>query len=250
MPAMSGTARFAALELENAQQYREARRALKERDKILGIVAHDLRNPLSTILMSAELLRDVPLTEEQRMHQIDVVLSSGRRMKRLIQDLLDVARVENEQLPLDLDVQRPHELVRDAVALNITRAAGRSLDLRVGDCDTTACIRADRDRLLQVLCNLIENAIKYTPEGGTIDVCAMPIDSGVSFTVRDSGPGIPEADLGRVFDTFWQKNRPSIEGAGLGLAIARGIVEAHGGTIGVESTVGIGSTFWFTIPSA
>ncbi len=227
---------------------RDAMRALQARDRILGIVAHDLRNPLNTIVMSAGLMKDLHLSEEQQRHQIEVILSSGRRMNRLIQDLLDVARVEGEQLNLKLELQMPSQLVREAVELNVVRAAARSIDLRVGPCDRHVRISADGDRLLQVLSNLIDNAVKFSPEGGTVEVRAEAMESAMRFSVIDNGAGIPADDIAHVFDSFWQGTRSSIEGAGLGLAIARGLVEAHGGVIGVHSTLGSGSTFFFTIP--
>ncbi|MEX1183180.1 MAG: HAMP domain-containing sensor histidine kinase [Gemmatimonadota bacterium] len=228
---------------------RDARRALQARDRILGTVAHDLRNPLNTIIMSAGLLKDLHLSEEQQRHQIEVILSSGRHMNRLIQDLLDVARVEGEHLKLNRELQAPSQLVREAVALNEARAAARSIDLRVGPCDRGVRISADRDRLLQVLSNLIDNAVKFSPEGCTVEVRAEAMESAMRFSVIDTGAGIPADDIAHLFESFWQGTRTSIEGAGLGLAIARGIVEAHGGDIGVDSTPGSGSTFFFTVPT-
>jgi signal transduction histidine kinase len=227
---------------------RDAMRALQARDRILGIVAHDLRNPLNTIIMSAGLMKEVHLSEEQQRHQIEVILSSGRRMNRLIQDLLDVARIEGQQLNLRPELQTPSELVHEAVELNVARAADRSIDLRVGPCDRHVRISADRDRLLQVLSNLIDNAVKFSPEGYTVEVRAEATESAMRFSVIDNGAGIPADDITHLFDSFWQGTRTSIEGAGLGLAIARGIVEAHGGVIGVDSTPGSGSTFYFSIP--
>jgi signal transduction histidine kinase len=220
------------------QASRDARRALHARDRILGIVAHDLRNPLNTIIMSAGLMKDLHLSDEQQQHQIEVILSSGRRMNRLIQDLLDVARIEGEQLNLRPKLQTPGELVGEAVDLNVARAATRSIDLFVGRCDPHGRISADRDRLLQVLSNLIDNAIKFSPEGCRVEVRAEAVESAIRFSVIDNGAGIPADDIAHLFDSFWQGTRKSIEGAGLGLAIARGIVEAHGGDIGVDSTRG------------
>jgi signal transduction histidine kinase len=230
------------------QANRDAMRALQARDRILGIVAHDLRNPLNTIIMSAGLMKDVHLSKEQQRHQIEVILSSGSRMNRLIQDLLDVARVEGEQLKLRPELQAPSELVREAVELNVARAATRSIDLRIGPCDRHVQISADRDRLLQVLSNLIDNAVKFSPEGCTVEVRAETMEPAMRFSVIDTGAGIPADDIAHLFESFWQGTRKSIEGAGLGLAISRGIVEAHGGEIGVDSTPGSGSTFFFTIP--
>lgn len=241
---------LAGLEVDNAKHYRDAREALMGRERILGVVAHDLRSPLTTIVMSAELLRDLPLSEEQRAQQLEVIINSGRRMNRLIQDLLDVARIESDRLQLERSSQEPESLVRDAVELNAVRAAAKSLRLEHGAAVGTHLVCADRHRLLQVLSNLIDNAIKFTPEGGRIMVSVDEVDGQVRFSVEDTGPGIPADAIPHLFRSFWQAPMASLDGAGLGLAIARGIVEAHGGVIWAESAPGRGSAFRFTVPSS
>jgi signal transduction histidine kinase len=240
---------LAALEVDNARLYREAQQALRARDRVLGIVAHDLRNPLNTINMSAALLLDPAFSEVQRTRQAQMIQRSVKRMDRLIQDLLDIARIEADRLNLNREIQDPRDLVEEAVELHASLAAARALVLRCDWGQEVLAISVDRDRLLQVLSNLIGNAIKFTPEGGNIEVRAEQTDEGVRFSVRDTGPGIPAEDLPRLFQPFWQAKRGSVDGAGLGLMIARGIVEAHGGTIGAESAPGQGSTFSFTIPA-
>ena len=129
-------------------------------------------------------------------------------------------------------------------------AAAKSLTLGLSAAKDLAAVSADRDRLLQVLSNLIGNAVKFTPEGGTVEVRVEPEEGAVHFSVSDTGPGISPENLPRLFQPFWQAQRGSLDGAGLGLMIARGIVEAHGGAIQAESTPGHGSTFSFTIPAA
>ena len=239
--------RLAALELDNARQYHDAKQALLARDRVLGVVAHDLRNPLNTITMSVELLQHLELEPEQRRRQLDVIARSAQRMNRLIQDLLDVARMEAGRLLLERDVLSAGTLVRESVELAAPAAVARGLELSF-DVAAAPRILADRHHLLQVLGNLIDNAVKFTPEGGHVSVGVEAAGDEVIFSVRDDGPGIAAEDLSHLFEPFWQARRKTISGAGLGLAIAKGIVEAHGGRIGVESSPGDGSTFQFTIP--
>ena len=241
--------RLAALEVNNARLYRDARQALLARDRVLGIVAHDLRNPLNTIAISAELLL-TGTGQAQSDRLLQIILRSARGMSRLIQDLLDVARIEAGQFSLHREVHDPCDLLQEAVELDTSRAKARSLDLAYEVCPGTSAVSADRDRILQVLSNLIGNAIKFTPEGGRIRARVEQVEEGVRFSVTDTGLGIAAEDLPRLFQPFWQAQRGSLDGAGLGLMIARGIVEAHGGTIHAESPPGQGSIFYFTLPPA
>jgi signal transduction histidine kinase len=240
--------RIAALEVDNARQYRGARQAVAARDRVLGIVAHDLRNPLNTIVMAAELLSYLDLPAEKRDHQIDVILSSARRMNRLIQDLLTIATIEADRMPLQRELLSPSALAHEAVELAAQKAASRSIGLRAVVAGEVPLISADGDRLLQVLSNLIDNAIRFTPEGGEVAVRVESTRYDVQFAVADNGCGIPSEDLPFIFDSFWRRRGQTVEGAGLGLAIAKAIVEAHGGSIGVDSVVGKESTFHFSIP--
>ena len=240
--------RIAGLELENARQYRTLRQALVVRDRVLGVVAHDLRNPLNTITMSADLLNSLPLSEQQRAHQVRVITRSAQRMNRLIQDLLDVSIMEAGRVNLERRALSPQALAQEAVDLNAPRAAARSIRLEVAVAQGTPRVSADPDRMIQVLSNLIDNAIRFTPDGGRIAVIVRAVEGGVQFGVADTGSGIPADDLPHLFDSFWRGGNGS-GGTGLGLAIARGIVEAHGGTIWAESTPGQGSVFNFTVPA-
>ena len=240
---------LAGLELDNARLYQEAQNALRARDRILGIVAHDLRNPLNVISMSAELLLDPAVLEDRKTRQVQLILRSAKRMNRLIQDLLDVARIEADRLVLQLEVQHPEKLLQEAADLNAALTLSKPISLTHSAIGELPGILADRDRILQVLSNLIDNSIKFTPAGGMVDLRVEPYEDGVCFQISDTGPGIAEEDIAQLFRPFWQAQAGSLEGAGLGLMIARGIVEAHGGRIWVESTLGKGSTFYFTIPA-
>jgi signal transduction histidine kinase len=239
---------LAALYVDNARLYDQARQDLLARDRVLGIVAHDLRNPLNAIIMSTEILVDRSFSEVERIQQAQMILRSAHRMERLIQDLLDVASIEADRLNLYREVLDPGEIVQEAMELDAALAQAKNLSLHCEPSENVQAISADHDRLLQVMSNLIGNAIKFTPEGGEIRVSVVRVEEEVRFAVSDTGSGISSDDLPRVFQPFWQSRRRNQDGAGLGLMIARGIVEAHGGRIWAESTPGLGSTFYFTIP--
>jgi signal transduction histidine kinase/DNA-binding response OmpR family regulator len=242
-------ARRAALAVDDARLYRRAQDVIRARDEVLRIVSHDLRNPLSTISMSAEILMDenVNFNEEQKLRQLRIVLRSAERMNRLIGDLLDVSRIEAGQLSLDEAYHSPERLVTEAVDLHQAQATAKALTITSEVQADLPPVLADRDRVLQVLANLIGNSIKFTPEGGAITVSAEPSGDAVLFAVRDTGPGIPPDQLANLFRPFWQGRRGGRDGAGLGLAVSKGIVEAHGGTIAAESEVGVGTKIFFTL---
>ncbi|HSK02808.1 MAG TPA: ATP-binding protein [Kofleriaceae bacterium] len=244
-------AQRAALAIENARLYDEARRAIKSRDDVLGVVAHDLRNPLGSILLQAEMLRSSGGEPGSRPHErAEGIARSARRMNRLIQDLLDVTRMEAGSLSIDRARIAAGEVLGECAEAQRPLAVAASLELRLEVAPDLPDVWADRDRLQQVFENLIGNAIKFTGPGGAITVGAAPRDGEVLCRVADTGAGISAEDLPHVFDRFWQAQRPGRHGAGLGLAIAKGIVEAHGGRIWVESTPGRGSSFFFTMPTA
>ena len=228
------------------------KRAIAARDEVLGFVAHDLRNPLSAILMQATLLeRPAPDPERRDQKAKELIIRSAKRMNRLIQDLLDVATMEAGQFKVESSRLSASDLVGEAVEAHEMPAAASSVELRVDVPDDVPAIWGDRNRLLQVFENLISNAIKFTAAGGSITVAASPRNSDVLFSVADTGAGIDQEHLAHIFDPFWQAaTRERRLGAGLGLPITRGVVEAHGGELWVESHVGQGSTFFFTIPIA
>lgn len=229
---------------------RLAEDAVGTRDDVLSIVAHDLRNPLNAISMGASLLLDLPLSGEKRDEHLRVVQRSAARMDRLIQDLLDAARIEAGRFSVQRGVLEVAPLIAEACETFAAPAAASQQQLSCKVRDGTPAISADGDRVLQLLRNLLSNALRHTPEGGSIMVRVEPAGDEVRFSVRDTGAGIPEEDLPHLFDRFWQARHTRRGGAGLGLAIARGIAEAHGGRIWVESEEGKGSTFIFLLPVA
>jgi PAS domain S-box-containing protein len=228
-------------------------RAVAARDDVLGIVAHDLRNPLSAITMAASLLeRSDSKSEERRDQTPRIVISrSAERMNRLIQDLLDVAQVEAGQLKVEREPISAADLVRDAVEVHAQAASAAGVQLRFEPNPDVGTVMGDRNRLLQVFDNLVGNALKFTHEGGRITVGATAKNEDIVFSVADTGSGIAPENVAHIFERFWQAaTRATRLGAGLGLPITRGIVEAHGGRIWVESSMGVGTTFFFTIPAA
>jgi len=241
----------AATAIENARLYRSSVHAIPLRDQVLGVVAHDLRNPLSAILAQLWALRPQGGESERRTEKpAQVIERAAKRMNRLIQDLLDVAVVESGQLTIEGTKLAARDLIVGAVEMQRPVAASSSVELRVDLDGDLPDIWGDKDRLLQVFENLIGNAIKFTNAGGSITVGATARDHEVTFRVTDTGSGIPPENLPHIFDRFWQASRSGHVGAGLGLPIAKGIVEAHRGRIWVDSAAGSGSTFFFTIPTA
>ena len=227
-------------------------RAVTERDHVLGIVAHDLRNPLASIVQSVGLAEREP-GHERVAKPLGIIARAARRMDHLIQGLLDVSLIEAGQLTIQGERVRTADFVHQMVELQAPLASASGLELRVdiasGDDDVS--VWASRERLHEVFENVIGNAIKFTEAGGRITIGATSRDQDVLFSVADTGCGIAPENLAHIFDRFWQAvPRAGRLGAGLGLAITKGIVEAHGGRIWVESTAGRGSTFFFTIPTA
>jgi PAS domain S-box-containing protein len=239
------------LAIENARLYGEARRAVRARDEVLGIVAHDLRNPLNAILLQCHaMVRHGPEVERRSHQRVDAVCRAATRMNRLIQDLLDVARIERGGLSIQQAVVSASEMASEAVEAQRPLAESSSLDIRLDVSGELPQVWADRERVLEVFENLIGNAIKFTKPGGHITVGANRQDHEDVFWVSDTGRGISTGDLPHVFERFWQSHQAEGRGAGLGLTIAKGIVEAHGGRIWAESVPGQGSTISFTIPTA
>ena len=244
-------ARRAAVVVEHARLFHEAQQATRARDDVLAVVAHDLRNPLNTVSMAVTLmLESTPPERVQERRQVEIVRRAADRMNRMIQDLLDVKRMESGRLTIDAKAEPPSALVNDTIDMLRPLAAGSTIRLETNIDDNLPPVLADAARIQQVLSNLVGNAVKFTPRSGRITVCAERIDGEVRFGVIDTGPGIPPEHVPHIFGPFWQAKTSDRRGIGLGLAIAKGIVEAHNGRIWVESHVGLGSTFYFTLPSA
>ena len=247
----SELARHGSLASDNARLYLESQQAVHAREEVLAIVSHDLRNPLNAVTLAAQLMRMSDGMPAEELEQLETIELSAQRMRRLIEDLLDVTRLEGgKQLPIEpapLDVK---ELLDQTYELFKGQASASSIELRCEAGDDLPPVHADHHRVSQVLSNLVGNSMKFTPAGGRIAVRAARSDSEVRFTVSDTGSGIPQRNLKDIFNPYWQAKRTARLGAGLGLPIAKGIVEAHGGRIWVESEPGKGTTFTFTLPVA
>ncbi|WP_437523147.1 ATP-binding protein [Sorangium sp. So ce726] len=243
-------AQRAALAADNARLYEAAQRAIELRDNVLATVSHDLRNPLSAILTAAAVMTKRAATRGEKgdTKAIQAIQRSAHRMDRLLHDLLDFASLRAGRLALRRQPQDPREIGREAVETFESQAQEKGVQLGVVATDDVPLVTCDRDRVLQVLTNLLSNALQVTGAQGAITLRCERGEEHVVFSVADTGPGIPEDELPHLFERFWRGQRNGYKGTGLGLAIARELVAAHGGTIHVESRVGVGTTFRFTIP--
>ena len=243
--------------LQRARSYdqeREARRTAellsRAREDVLGVVAHDLRNPLNLVAMTTQLLMEPDLTPERRKSTFAINARAVARMNKLIGDLLDVVRMEAGHLSLNVGPSDVTSVLAETMEAFQPRAAEQGISLVLSPEPPNVIVQADEERLLQLIDNLVGNALKFTPSGGRVSIGGFIDDNELRVTVADTGPGIPEEQRAKLFDRFWQARGADRRGLGLGLPIAKGIAEAHGGRLWVESTLGSGSTFTFAMPLA
>jgi PAS domain S-box-containing protein len=247
--------RRAGLAIDNARLYREAQEASRTREQVLAIVSHDLRNPLSVILMSAaSTMRRARASQDGWLvKQAETVHRSASRMERLIADLLDMASIHTGRLKVELKPQPIGDVIREAVDLHQPLAIEHGIELgAVLEVAPDTAGLLDRERILQALSNLLGNSLKFCEPGDriTLRVRREPGDDHLVVTVADTGPGISRAEQQHIFEPYWSAARNGKKGTGLGLFITRGIVEAHGARIRVESQPGGGTEFFFTLPLA
>ena len=246
-------ARLVGSAIENARLYRSVQRAAQARDDVLAIVSHDLRNPLHTIVLSASYLEEVFVADlpDAALQQTQIIKRAVDRANGLIRDLLDVSSIEAGGFSVEMAPVSPETILSDAYEAMSPTASAAQVNLSCHADEELPDVMADRERLQQVFSNLIGNAIKFTAAGGFIEVTAVTSGPfGVRFAVRDTGPGISDDHLPHIFDRFWQARNSTRTGAGLGLAIAKGIVEAHDGTIYAASEIGSGTEIGFDLPAA
>ena len=228
----SALARAKTFERER-QDRRYAEMLSHAREEVLGIVAHDLRNPLGVAGAVLQIMAEPTLAESEREKLVTSGTRAVQQMNRLIGDLLDVMRIESGRLSLEMEDLRVAAVLTQAEETARHLAAERQIELVVEPADKSLLLSADRGRLGQVFGNLLGNAIKFTPEGGRVSLKAWLADDNVIFEVADNGPGISAENQKHLFDRFWQANRADRRGVGLGLPITKGIVDAHGGRLWV-----------------
>lgn len=243
-------ARRAALSIDNAILHHRARRAVQAREDLLAMVSHDLRSPLGSVSMASALLkRDAAQDPEKRVELANRIERTTSVMLHLIEDLLSASKIESGSFSVESKPETVESLIGEAIDSFRDSAAARSIALHAEVDPTAVEVVCDRHRCLQVLSNLIGNALKFTPSEGTITISAHSVGDEVRFTVCDNGPGIPEAEREHIFDRYWQASHSRRAGAGLGLFIVKGIVEAHGGRAWAEARGG-GACLCFTLPSS
>jgi signal transduction histidine kinase len=221
------------------------------KSELVSNVSHELRTPLASVLGFSSLMLDRDLPPEETKRYLEVIRSEARRLAALLNDLLDLQRVEQEALDLRNEEVDLNELL--ATQVTLYSAQSDAHELKFQPAEEALSVRGDRDRLAQVVGNLLSNAIKYSPDGGVVEVTATLIGDEAWIWVRDEGLGIPGGHQEQIFTKFFRGDvgrERGIAGTGLGLVLARQIVEAHGGQIGFDSESGRGSTFWLQLPTS
>ncbi|MEO5576365.1 MAG: ATP-binding protein [Gaiellaceae bacterium] len=240
--------RLEASHAELEQQNEELRESERMKTELVSIVSHELRTPLASVLGFTALLLKREFDSSARRHYLGIVDAQARRLAALLEDFLDVQRIEHEGVDLATERVDLALLLDEQAQLYAAQSPKHRLAVQLAERPLT--VRGDPGRLAQVVGNLLSNAIKYSPEGGVVELVAARSDGGVRIAVRDKGRGIPEDQQGRIFTKFFRGDAGAtgITGTGLGLAVSREIVEAHGGSIGFDSDFGAGSTFWLELP--
>lgn len=234
---------------EVQKKERALREAIRQREDVVSVVSHDLRNPLGVVFGATDILLELPLDDEGRKRQAEIIGRAAHRMSRLIEDLLDVSRIQDGLLVVRRALEHVPDVLVEAMDLFHEQAEAKGVRLVLDVPDTGPHARLDRDRLLQALANLLDNAVRLTPEGGVVTLFAEGLEGRVAIRVSDTGPGIPLEAIDHVFDRYWQKEDSARGSVGLGLTIVKGVVDAHGGEVQVASEVGKGTTFTLLFPS-
>jgi signal transduction histidine kinase len=241
--------RLAALALDNSRLLDTVRGSLRAQEEMVGVVSHDLRNPVAAIrMLSGALLKSADGSESASKESLSLIAEAANQMDALIGDLLDVTRLEAGMLAIAPEAIDASALLTEALRTLQPLVDEKGLELDVNIPADLPKVVADRERIQQALSNLVGNAIKFTPAGGKVVIEALADSETLTVFVADTGIGIAESDLPRVFDRYWQATRTNRHGAGLGLAIAKGIIEGHGGRISLESRREKGTTVHFTLP--
>jgi len=225
----------------------------KIRQDFVANVSHELRTPLTTIKGYAETLLDGALKEDQAFQFVQVIQRHTDRLTKIVEDLLMLSKIETKEFQLKMETIFLPNLIDDVIDFVRKPAEKKKISFSRHDIISSLAVRADRSYLEQILINLLDNAIKYTPEGGRVIVSAVEKDSKeIQFSIEDNGIGIPKEDLSRIFERFYRVDKgrsKELGGTGLGLSIVKHLVQVHGGRVWVESQLGKGSTFYFTLPT-
>lgn len=235
--------------LVQAELRETAEQAVRRREEMMAVVSHDLRTPLGVIVSGAAMIQARTAEPRTRQHA-ETIQRAAARMTRLVDDLLDVAKIQSGRLPIDPRDEDVREILQDAMAFLVPLAAEREIHLRTDVPEGPLPVWCDRERIFQVLANLVGNAIKLSRADQTVTVSASvgPRPGCVTIRVHDDGPGIRAEERARIFEPFWSAARHATKGTGLGLFIAKGIIDAHRGTIAADSTSGQGTTFTVVLP--
>jgi PAS domain S-box-containing protein len=244
---LEAIARQATACIENARRYEEAQRAIRVREHVLHTVSHELKGPLGVILLGANLIRSAALSPERLRRKAQVIEQNVQRLNRLVNDLLDLANIDAGRVHLERKTHDASELVVEAAAFHAPAAAARKVRFSAMTAGERMILSCDGDRIGQVLSNLLGNAFKLSEADASVLLHCWRHGDSAQFQVTDEAGGIAPEHLERIFDPYWQAPGAT-SGTGLGLYIAKRIVEAHGGRISVTSTLGVGTTFTFTLP--
>jgi signal transduction histidine kinase len=233
--------------------YKELEAASQHKSDFLASMSHELRTPLNAIIGFSQVLREGMVGEvnEKQKEYLEDILSSGNHLLSLINDVLDLSKVEAGQVELDVAPFSLRDALESGVVMVRERATKDGVQVTIAESSGVNVVDGDERRVRQVIFNLLSNAVKFTPAGGSVDVRTAQVNGEVRVSVADTGPGIAREDLDRIFEEFQQTEAglEQREGTGLGLALSKRLVELHGGQIWVESEIGEGSTFVFTLPS-
>jgi signal transduction histidine kinase len=235
------------------ESYEQLRALEAQRDDLTHMIVHDLRTPLTSLITGLHTLEGLGELNADQREFMDMAVKGGYTLLGMINDLLDISKMEDGSLNLTREIVSPRELASSATGQVAWLAEQKELSVRVSLPDDLPAFTGDVEKLRRVLVNLLGNAVKFTPTGGSVEVLAKPDETGAEllFGVRDTGEGIPKEAFGRIFEKFGQvetRKAGKKMSTGLGLTFCKMAVEAHGGRIWVESEVGKGSTFWFTVP--
>ncbi len=233
-----------------AHERSSADKVLRYRDEVLAMVSHDLRNLVNAIGLKAALLNQSFPEAPPRLKRLteDIALAT-KIIARWADDLVDLATIDEGMLTIRIERHDPRELIEAALQTFSPAASAKGISMKTDVPEKSPRVLCDRDRIVQVLSNLLDNALKFTPQEGSIQVRLEVVEDGLRFSVSDTGPGIAEQDLPRIFDRFWHRSKGSMRSSGLGLFICKQLIERHDGKIWVESKPGCGTTVFFALPA-